>query len=229
MVNRSRIIILIISVIAIVTSITALVGYNIIAIDTAILYGCSIAFFTILLEAVIPILLDYSIAPKVLLKIQEIKFEKKTYLDVEGYLITASVINTGKRIALNLDATIQIKSNQGEPPNFLTAHISERDNIVINANATDETFESDKYAWIEPQERITLGQWGQLRQKDCINLRFPYISHVWVTNIDDPVFDYYDTLLSLDRNTPYEVTIEVKGEDAEKNTVYGKASKKITI
>jgi hypothetical protein len=107
--------------------------------------------------------------------------------------------------------------------------VRERDDVIFSAQAREETFESDKYAWIDAPDEITLGAWTQLRQKDHVNLRFPYISQPWVASLDDPVFTYIETLLELHKNIPYEVTIEVKGEDAEKNTVCGQATKKITI
>jgi xanthosine utilization system XapX-like protein len=99
-----------ISIIAIVIAVGVLIGYNIISIDVGIIYGALIAVGTILLETVIPTLLNYSITPKVSLKIGNIQLEKKTFHNVEGYLLTALVTNKGKRIALNLDATIQIKN-----------------------------------------------------------------------------------------------------------------------
>ena len=71
--------------------------------NIGIIYGILISLGTIVLETLIPTLLNYSIAPKVSLKIDNIQLEKKTFKNIEGYLLTALVTNKGKKIASTRD------------------------------------------------------------------------------------------------------------------------------
>ena len=206
-----------------------LINYKIISLDVGIIYGGIIAIGTILLETLSSTLLNYSIAPKVSLKVENIQLEKKTFKNVEGYLLTALVANKGKKIALNLDATVQIRNEQNEVPKLLYVTVSERDDCIINAEASEESFGSDKYAWINTQNNERPGTWEQLRQNDSVNLRFPYVSRVGVAFLDDPVNYFHYDLIKLQKNTSYEVIIEVKGENAERTTERGQARKKITL
>lgn len=206
-----------------------LINYKIISVDAGIIYGVLISLGTIFIETLIPTLLNYSIAPKVSLKIDNIQFEKKTFKEVEGYLLTSVVTNKGKRIALNLDATVQIKNEQKEMPRLLYATVSEQAGRILTAEAKEESFESNRYAWIDAREYGRTGTWEQLRQNDSVNLHFPYVSRIEVTSSNNPVIYFHYDLIKLQKNIRYQVTIEVKGEDAEKNTVCGRASKKITL
>lgn len=227
--NRYTIALLLSSLIIIATATGLLINYKIISVDSGIIYGVLISLGTILLETLIPTLLNYSIAPKVSLKIDNIKFEKKTFKSIEGYLLTSVVTNKGKRIALNLDVTIQIKNEQKEVPTLLYVTVSEQAGRIINVETNEESFGSNKYAWIDDRENKKSGTWEQLRQNDSVNLHFPYVSRVWIAFLDDPVNYFHYDLIKLRNNACYEVMIEVKGEDAEKNTVCGRVSKKVTI
>ena len=197
--------------------------------NIGIIYGILISLGTIVLETLIPTLLNYSIAPKVSLKIDNIQLEKKTFKNIEGYLLTALVTNKGKKIALNLDATVQIRNEQTEMPKLLYVTVSERDNYIINAEASEESFGSDKYAWIDARNNKRSGTWEQLRQNDSVILHFPYVSRIGVALLDDPINYFHYDLINLQKNTSYEVIIEVKGENAERTTEHGKASKKIAL
>ena len=206
-----------------------LIIYNIISVDVGIIYGTLISLGTIVIETLIPTLLNYSIAPKVSLKIDNIKIEKRTFQNVVGYQLTALVTNKGKKIASNLDATVQIKNEQNEVPKLLYVTVSERDDCIISAEASEEAFGSDKYAWINARNNARSRAWEQLRQNDSVTLRFPYVSRIGVALLDDPVNYFHYDLIKLQNNIRYEVTIEVKGENAERNTVSSRVSKKFVF
>ncbi len=74
-----------VSLIAIVIAIVLLISNNIISLDAGILYSALISVGVIVIETLIPALLNYSIAPKVSLKIDNIQLEKKTF---EGFSYT---------------------------------------------------------------------------------------------------------------------------------------------
>ena len=121
--------------------------------DSGIIYGVLISLGTIFIETLIPTLLNFSIASKVSLKIDNIHFEKKTFENVEGYLLNSRVINKGNKIALNLDATVQIKNEQKGIPTLLYVTVSEQAGRIINVEVNEEPFESTKYAWIDHQRK----------------------------------------------------------------------------
>lgn len=217
------------SLIAIAITIWLLVYYNVLTPYYGLIYGIGISIGAIVVEAVVPIAINYAISPKVSLKIDNIRVEKKTYQNVEGYLLTALVTNKGKKIALNLDASVQIRNEQNEEPRLLNVSIRSLNDSILSAQANEEPFDNGKYAWVESQDREISGIWTQLRQRDYIKFKFPYDSHsAWLTNIDDPIDYSYDTLLKPDDVT-YEVTIEVKGEDSEKTTVHGHGKEKVIL
>lgn len=216
------------SLIAIATTIGLLVYYNVLTPYYGLIYGIAISIGTIVVEALITTVINYAISPKVSLKIDNVQLEKKTFQNIDGYLLTAIVTNSGKKIVSNLDACIQIKNEKNETTRLLNITIQERDDFIVSANSSEVAFESDKYTWIDAQNRITLGTWAQLRQGDPVKLLFPYISHPLVLFAEDPVMTSTDTYLQLQKNNSYKVTIEVKGENAERTTEHGKTSKKIT-
>jgi hypothetical protein len=149
-----------ISLIAIAIATALLIIYNIISVNVGIIYGISISLGTIFMETLIPTLLNYSIAPKVSLKVDNIQLEKKTFKNVEGYLLTALVTNKGKRIALNLDAIVQIRNEQKEMPKLLYVTVSEQAGRIINAEASEESFGNNKYAWIDARKKRTLSPYS---------------------------------------------------------------------
>lgn len=206
-----------------------MIYYNLITLNAGIIYGALGSVATIVVETLIPTLFNYSIAPKVSLKIDNIQLEKKTFKNVEGYLLTALVTNKGKKIALNLDATVQIKNEQNETPKLIYVTVSKRNDSIINVKASEESFGSDKYTWINARNYESSRKWEQLRQNDNVSLHFPYVSRLGVASLDDPVNYHHSDLIKLQKNTSYEVIIEVKGENAERTTERSQAKKKIIL
>jgi hypothetical protein len=200
LVNRTRISLVIVSMIIISIATYFLVSYNVISANTGLIYGGLVIVGTIILESIVPVVLEFSIAPKVSLKIENIKLEKKTYLDKEGYLLTATVTNKGKKIASNLDATIQIKNKQNSFPMLSHIRYTEIDEIVIHSTANPKNYEDNLSAWIDSQEQITVGRWKELRQNDNIELIFPFISYPGVFFLGDPMptsMKYYCHLIKM--------------------------------
>lgn len=220
---------MIVSVVAVGTVIGLLVYYNVLTPYYGLIYGVLVSFGTIVVETLIPVVMNYSIAPKVSLKVDDIKLEKRTFLNVKGYELTALVTNKGKKIALNIDASIQIRNEENAIPNLLDVSFDERDDRIIHAEARETAFESDKYAWIDNRNYKVTRKWEQLRQNDRVILHFPYISHAGIAFVGDPVSHSDYDLIKLQNNTSYKITVDVKGEDAEKTTVCGHARKRITV
>jgi hypothetical protein len=84
-----------------------------------------------------------------------------------------------------------------------------------------------KYGWIDEKgKKAESTMWKELRYKDSIDLLYPlksfFFGHGVRSTIDGPFRNQSfgsEVLLKLVDGVRYNVVIEVKGEDSEKNTV----------
>ena len=170
-----------------------------------------------------PQIVDYLSKPKIALKVEKVQFEKKTFGEVEGYQLKASVKNCGKKICVNLDASFEIKDMKGQPPRLLYATVEKADGHATKISSREEPMRYVEYGWVNKKERIHRGVFKELRKNDLVGLVFPYeTSSVGAGAILNGGFwrsTSSECLLKLDTDTYYQVYVEVKGEDSQKNTV----------
>ncbi len=163
----------------------------------------------------VPNLVDHLVKPRIILQVENLEFVKKENRDVEGFQLKGLITNKGKKNCFNLEGSFKIEDLQHRPPKLLYVRF-DRKNGKETIEAREESMRAIDYAWISDKDLIYRGMWKELRQKDCVAFIFPY----------DPVSIgvgsrsfWSEYLLKLKNNTEYQVTVEVKGEDAEKNTV----------
>ena len=199
-----------------------LIHFGVISLNVGIIIGVLAAIIPIVL-AILPTLIEYGLKPKVTLKINDMKLIKRNSHDVEGYQLEALVTNHGKKICLNMCATFVIKDAHGNSPNLLHVRFDSRKGQTVEQN--EEPMRAVRYAWGKEDERIYVGNWGELRQKDSVSLLFP---HETIGGGTDSYTFWSETLLKLTPNSRYEVKVEVKGEDSEKNTAIGNKKQTLT-
>ncbi|MEM3550864.1 MAG: hypothetical protein QXQ94_05750 [Candidatus Bathyarchaeia archaeon] len=126
-----------------------------------------------LLSIILP-LIPYCFQLRVVLKIENARFDKKQVNDSLGYYLTATVLNKGKKIALNIDARFDIKDDSGKTPSLLYVEIETiRGQKIVRTE--EKPFNAHiGYAWILEGERYPLRALKELRQNDKVILLFPY-------------------------------------------------------
>jgi hypothetical protein len=173
-------------------------------------------------------ILPYLTKPRVSLKITGITFREKEFKGKKGYQVKATITNRGKSIACNLTASVKVNDS-----NICPVHLSR-----INAG-TEESVKSFTdpmgnagYVWIDEMGKLIKGSWNELRKNDEIGLLYPeefgtdtVCSTVCIG--DSVITSRSEMLLELESDNSYQVIIEVKGEDPNKETVIG--SKKVKI
>ena len=206
--------------------IVALVSFQAIGIDLG-----TVALIFSLIGIVAPILNDLK-KPKISLRIEKPEFEKRENGEYQGYKIITQVTNKGKKIVYNLEASINFK----EQVEILRVTI-ETKNRQKSIKASNQPFNGKNYSWIDNEGKDTKNSLiPKLRTEDPMKLMFPkehesgpYVAFVggggrMVSHGCD-----YDTLLKLEPNITYNIEVELKGEDNDKNTVIKKKKFKIEI
>jgi hypothetical protein len=166
--------------------------------------------------------LDYYQKARVNLQISNAQFlENKISENITGYQLKVRVTNKGKKICLNVTAQFDIRTKEGKPISLMLARI-ENANGRINTSTSEEPFSQVKYAWFDDKDKQSNGD--QLRQNDNYFIIFPYDKSGGAI-----VFGLFDgggsssfssrteRLLNI-LETNYEVKVELKEEDLEKNT-----------
>jgi hypothetical protein len=176
--------------------------------------------------------IGYFLKPRVALEIRNLKFVKKSLDHSEGYQLKALVTNNGKKICLKLDATFQIRDTQGRSPNLLHVVFEKTDSHERVVYSSEEDMRNIGHAWMDEKDQTIMGTstLEELRREDFVGLVFPH-EETWVNIIPTSIIHknptYSETYLKLQSNTHYEVFVEVKGEDSEKNTISKPKSVKI--
>lgn len=201
--------------------------------------GFDIGITISILSLFVPNLISHFLEPKVALEIKNLQFVKKSFDHVEGHQLKALITNNGKKICLNLDATIiQVKDAQGRSPNLLHVGVDETGGQK-KIWSREEPMRDVGYAWIDQKEDITQGVLKELRGKDNVDLLFPYKTmFAGVTRDTGLSFEYEgrrsssyssECWLKLETNTEYQVVVEVKGEDSEKISYSARKTAKIGL
>jgi hypothetical protein len=151
---------------------------------------------------------------KVVLEIEKPRFFKRSFDQIEGHQLKAGVKNKGREICLNLCAKLEIKDYEGKVPELLNVRVDVTDGNKVT-NATEEPMRAIKYAWVDKDERA-LKVLKELKKDDDFSLLFPYETFFAGVGSSTSSSEY---LLKLQVNKDYEVEIEVKGEDSDKNVV----------
>ena len=204
--------------VVVIVAISFLTFYGYISLDIGIVSTAILA----VLSLFVPNLIDYSLKPKVGLQIGNLEFVKKMHDGIEGHQLKGVIMNNGKKICLNLGASVKIEDRQGKSPNLLHIRFDRKDGQET-VESKEEPMRDIGYIWTIDNEHVTTAIWKELRQKDSVNLLFPH-EQVSVHVGSSGLWSVY--LLKLEHNTEYNVIMEVKGEDYEKNTVVkGKIAK----
>ena len=147
--------------------------------------------------------------------------------DIKGYKGIVRVTNKGKRIAYNLTARIE-SERDGLYDEVLEVELWED---KLDENRKEKTLIHKKepaydidYEWMDEKKRITRDVWEQLRKDDIVFLQFPKqpenddsASHLF------PRFKISKTnVLKLMAGVEHKITITVKAENSDKNTVTAK-------
>lgn len=196
------------------------------------LLGIILSVLAFLAPIIVTVLITAAItnafSPKTSLKIKKLQFVKKSFQNIDGYQLKAEVTNKGKKICMNLDATFQIQDSQKKSPKLLQISVTEWNKRLTVDSVKEEPMRDTRYAWNKKGERTYLGNWTELRQEDSVSLLFPYET-VGAGDLDSGSFSHSEVLLKLEKNVNYDVIVEVKGEDSEKNTAIKKEKQTLRI
>ena len=226
-----------VSLIAVLVVTVLVVSYFVslgkITVNEGIVITVVVVIVSPLLQIILPPLITIGLQPKVSLKVDKIEFQKRVFHGVEGHQIKALVTNKGKKICSNLTASFSVKDADNRSPNLLSITFSNRD-FQPRTDAAEEPMRSIGYAWKKDNENECLGDWKELRQKDCVYLLFPYETHFFDGADTNPyrdsiAYNASEVLLKLIPNHRYKIVIEVKGEDSERITAIGKKEKTLTF
>ena len=183
----------------------------------------------ITVTAIISTVITTALSPKPSLKIENVQFVKN-FQNVDGYQIKAKITNKRKKICYKIDATFLIEDDKGKSPNLLEVKIDDT-NGHQTVSSKEEAMRDIRYAWIDKKGNITKGNFEKLRQKDPIDLLFPYETAYFAAGSAGGAFHshHFETLLRIEPNKDYRVTITAKGEDADDNTVSKSTKKTLSI
>lgn len=213
-----------VSVIAFII-IIGLFAFQTIGVDLAIV---SLIFSLI---GIIAPILNTLIKPKISLKIEKPKFEKREHGEYKGYKMITHVTNKGNKIVFNLEASAKFEE-QIEVSN-IQIQITNNNKSYKSSN---QPFEEDKYSWIDSKGKVMKKKLvDTFRKDDEMKLLFPpeYKSGItWAFGmrgggVTSSSGYADDILLNLEPKKPYNIEIKLKGEDNDKITVTEKKKFKI--
>lgn len=183
----------------------------------------------IIVTAIITTVVANELTPKPSLKIKNIKFVKKSFQNINGYQIKAEVTNKRKKICSKIDATFQIKDDKNNSPKLLHINV-DKTNGNETVRSREENMRNIAYAWINKKGAITTGSLSKLRQKDLVELLFPYETTAHGKSSIGGASSLFssETLLKIEPSKKYHVKITVKGDDSEENTISKSAKKTLS-
>jgi len=152
--------------------------------------------------------------PKASLSIKSVRFEKRTVDGVKGHQLKARVISKGVTKVTNLTASFEIV-----PLKLLEAVVSVDESGNRKVDFEEIPVKGVGYAWVTRDGGRVTGPLKELREGDHVGLVYPYKTfwlYVGKKGVESR------TLLKLNENVEYKVTIEVRGEDPNGNPVTGR-------
>lgn len=159
---------------------------------------------------------------RVSLKIDSLTLHPKWIGEIKGYTGYVKVTNKGRKIAYNLTANIDVERN-GIYSEVLqvtiVAHgrVTHEGKVITTIDKRERATDID-YKWMDEKKRIVGDLWEKLRQGDVAYLVFPKKRYPHVgfgSSYEASTTD----LLKLWAGVEHRVTIAVKGETFEKDTV----------
>jgi hypothetical protein len=166
----------------------------------------------------------YATVKRASLRIRKIELVTEQFDEYRGYIVKASVESLDRRVIYDMSALLQI---EGDPKQLLRVDRYE-DNGRSTVRCSLEPFRASDYAWSapsSPQKRV--GNWPELRTHDRVFLTYP--EEEVATGVIGPAiygsqgkFMSMKTYLSLKSGVRYQVKVQVKGVDVNKNTISGR-------
>jgi len=166
----------------------------------------------IILLGISPMIYDSLFRSKAVLSINNIHFEKKEFDQVTGYQLIAEVMNKGQGIS-DLIAAITVNDTLGQPPNLTRVDVRE-ERGQQEVRSKDAEKKNIDYAWIDADGKEKIKVLEVLDSNEMVSLVFPY--EAFRVGGGDRWFSYR-ILLSLEKNSEYNVQIEIQGRDGKKN------------
>jgi len=133
------------------------------------------------------------------------------------------VTNKGKKIAYNLTANIEVERD-GIYAEVLEVKLVANGRVthqgkVITIVKKKEPARNVDYKWRDQKNQKFQDVWEKFRQNDLAFLVFPKKFHAGVAILESPIRTSTIDLLKLWPRVEHRVTITVKAETSEKNTV----------
>jgi hypothetical protein len=196
-----------------------LIYFGIISLDVGIIISILAAIIFPLVLALLPIAIEHGLKPKVDLRIENVRFTKKSRQDVTGYQLEASVTNHGDKICLNLEPTFKITDDNDKSANLLYVSIEER-NDHETVTAKELPMRDIGFAWVIDNKTVRQATLDKLRKDDVVGLIFPYETF-GIATLGKNSSTSHDSehWLKVEPQIEYKVTVTIKGEDAESCTV----------
>jgi hypothetical protein len=169
-----------------------------------------------------PLVYDSLFRSKAVISINNVRFEKKVFDHVTGYQLKTEVSNKGQRVS-DLIAAIAIRDANGKQPNLTRVDVREERGRQ-EVRSKEEGEENIDYAWIDMEGNAKIRVLEFLENGKTVNLTFPH--EAFKVGGGDRWFSYR-ILLSLERNSTYDVQIEIQGRD-EKKTRFNR-KKEVTL
>ena len=160
---------------------------------------------------------------RVSLKIDSLLLHPKWAGEIKGYVGEVKVTNKGKKIAYNLTANIDVERD-GIYAEVLEVKLVAngrvtRNGKVITIVKKKEPASNVDYKWRNEKKRRVIDVWEKLRQNDFAFPVFPKKFHPGVAILESPIRTSTINFLKLWPGVEHRVTITVKAETSEKNTV----------
>jgi len=156
------------------------------------------------------------------LKIESLSLSPESYGEVKGYTGEVRVANAGKKILYNLTAKIEVERD-GLYDQVLYVEVVEDnrvkpEKVTTRIDKKEPSYDVDSQ-WVDEKKRKTEDFWKQLRKDDFVFLMFPKQPESSFGFMDETISISRSNILKLMAGVEHRVTITVKAEDPEKNTV----------
>jgi hypothetical protein len=174
--------------------------------------------------------------PRIDLKIENIKLERRQVLKLKGYFVSAEVINKGKKIAVNITPKITIENVRNEElidkAMFFIVKKKEKGEGMgfrtMEVPLDDMHIDFPGFGGL-PLIYSSSKEFNRLRKDDCVSIRYPRSYKIpEELKLDKIKTPFRGWFLQLEPQEKYKVTIKLTAEDLEKNSLTVEKTKTIT-
>ena len=155
------------------------------------------------------------------LKIKELLLLPQWVGETKGYVGHVTVTNKGKKIIYDLTANVDVERDGIHPEVLEVSLVAEgrvtRGGKPITSTKKKEVARNVKNIWTNQERTIFSENWKKLRQDDSAILYFPETRSRAISHFSSFASDA--KFLRIVTGVEHWVTISVKGEDKEKNTI----------